>query len=355
MQRFSLKIIFVLSLWFLVTTALTGEYFWRWINTAHTVTTENAVYNIPAGASLYRVAHDLHEKKLLRWPRVWVWYARLMNESDIKAGEYRLAEKESPISLLSRFQMGKTIQYQITLVEGLTAKDFLQTLHNHRQIQPMLSMPQDIVDLRIEGIEEPFLEGWFFPDTYQFTRGDSDRSILLRAYKKMQDVLMHEWDQRAKDLPYDSPYEALIMASIVEKETGVAHEREEIAGVFVRRLNSGMRLQTDPTVIYGMGNNYNGNITRKDLKTPTRYNTYTIKGLPPTPIAMPGKEAIHAALNPDSSDSLYFVARGDGTHYFSKTLEEHNRAVTKFQKQRVIDYRSSPNKKPIEASPDLKK
>ena len=344
MQKLSLKIIFVLSLWFLVTAALTGEYFWRWMNTAHTVTAENATYNIPHGASLYRVASDLNEKKMLRWPRIWVWYARLMNEKNIKAGEYRLAEKESPISLLSRFQMGKTIQYQITLVEGLTLKDFLHTLHNHRQIEATLTVPENMADLHIEGIDEPFLEGWFFPDTYQFSRGDSDKSILLRAYKKMQHVLMYEWDHRTKDLPYNSPYEALIMASIVEKETGVAHEREEIAGVFVRRLNIGMRLQTDPTVIYGMDKNYHGNITRKDLKTPTAYNTYTIKGLPPTPIAMPGREAIHAALHPDSSDSLYFVARGDGTHYFSKTLEEHNRAVVKFQKERVKGYRSSPGK-----------
>ena len=343
MQKISVKIIFVFSLWFLVTAALTGEYFWRWINTAHNVSDENALYVIPAGASLYRVADDLHQKNLLRWPRVWVWYARLMNLTDIKAGEYRLAEKESPISLLTRFQAGKIVQYQITLVEGLTLTDFLHTLHNHKQVKSIISIPENISDLHIDGVDKAFLEGWFFPDTYQFSRGDTDQSILLRAHKKMLHILEYEWEHRAENLPYSSPYEALIMASIVKKETGVAYERRAIAGVFVRRLQKNMRLQTDPTVIYGLGSVYDGNITRKDLKTPTPYNTYVIKGLPPSPIAMPGKEAIHAALHPDSSDNLYFVARGDGTHYFSETLDEHNRAVVKFQKSRVINYRSSPD------------
>ena len=194
-------------------------------------------------------------------------------------------------------------------------------------------------------------EGRFFPDTYLFTSSETDLDLLRRAFERMEEVLATEWQAKAENLPYDSPYEALIMASIVERETGAVHEREEVAGVFVRRLEKGMRLQTDPTVIYGMGEKYQGRITRKDLRTHTDYNTYRIDGLPPTPIALPGREAIHAALNPAEGDTLYFVARGDGTHKFSKTLAEHQKAVRAFQLNRRSDYRSSPAPSPA-PSPD---
>ncbi|KJS28084.1 MAG: aminodeoxychorismate lyase, partial [Pseudomonas sp. BRH_c35] len=185
-------------------------------------------------------------------------------------------------------------------------------------------------------------EGRFFPDTYRFTRGTSDADLLRRAYARLEQVLEEEWQQRAEGLPYKDAYQALIMASIIEKETGVPGERGEIAGVFVRRLARGMLLQTDPTVIYGMGEKYKGRITRTDLRTPTPYNTYTNAGLPPTPIAMVGREAIHAALHPADGTSLYFVARGDGSHVFSDTLNQHNRAVREYQLKRRADYRSSP-------------
>ncbi len=194
-------------------------------------------------------------------------------------------------------------------------------------------------------------EGRFFPDTYLFTSSETDLDLLRRAFERMEEVLAAEWQAKAENLPYDSPYDALIMASIVERETGAVHEREEVAGVFVRRLEKGMRLQTDPTVIYGMGEKYQGRITRKDLRTHTDYNTYRIDGLPPTPIALPGREAIHAALNPAEGDTLYFVARGDGTHKFSKTLAEHQKAVRAFQLNRRSDYRSSPAPSPA-PSPD---
>ena len=181
------------------------------------------------------------------------------------------------------------------------------------------------------GIEDDNPEGWLFPDTYLFDRGTSDVEILSRAHRRMREVLDEEWAKREQGLPLETPYQALTLASIVEKETGLASERPQIAGVFVRRLQKGMKLQTDPTVIYGMGDDFDGNIRREDLTRPTPYNTYVIQGLPPTPIALPGREAINAVLHPADGDALYFVARGDGSHHFSATLDEHNCAVRHYQ------------------------
>jgi len=342
MKASPLKVSVAIAVWLFLMLAAALYTVWHWLNTPQTVPSEASVYVIEKGETLYRVAADLRELGMIRWPRIWVYYARFMALQNIRAGEYSLAEKESPLSLLAKFQTGEHIQYQITLVEGHTLKEFLATLHSHKKIR------QEIVDMSYASIvsllslKVAHPEGYFFPDTYQFMRGDSDKDILLRAHQRMNEILTAEWSNKEKNLPYARPYEALIMASIVEKETGAAFERKQIAGVFVRRLQQGMRLQTDPTVIYGMGENYKGNITRKDLKTPTPYNTYTIKGLPPTPIANPGRAAIHAALNPAYGKALYFVAKGDGTHSFSGTLEEHERAVRKYQKKRRADYRSSP-------------
>ncbi len=351
MQVNPARIVLAISIWFLVMLVIAGYYFWNWLNRPIVVVQESSIIMIDKGASLYSVAHQLHELELIRWPRLWVYYARIADLADIKAGEYRLAEKESPISLLARFQSGNVIRYQITLVEGLTFRDFLNTMHNHQQLENKLEGMTDarILEVLNLGIEHP--EGWFFPDTYQFTRGDSDITLLRRAHAEMVAVLEYEWERRAEDLPYDTSYEALVMASIVEKETGVPYERKEIAGVFVRRLQKNMRLQTDPTVIYGMGDIYDGNLRRKDLSTANPYNTYMIKGLPPTPIAMPGRDAIRAALDPAKGETLYFVARGDGTHYFSETLEEHVEAVRRYQKIRRADYRSSPGPAPEAKKP----
>ena len=215
-------------------------------------------------------------------------------------------------------------------------------LAKHEKIEQTLDGLSDSEVMAKLGHAGEFPEGRFFPDTYRFVRGMTDAQLLEKAYNRLEKVLAEEWQQRAPDLPYATPYEVLIMASLVEKETGVPQERGQIAGVFVRRMKIGMPLQTDPTVIYGLGERYNGKLTRAHLREPTPYNTYTIPGLPPTPIAMVGREAIHAALHPVSGSSLYFVAKGDGSHTFSDDLDAHNNAVREFQIKRRADYRSSP-------------
>ncbi len=296
------------------------------------------------GSSLSRVARELQRETIFSSPRLLKAYARLNTLSDIKSGEYSLQAPLTARDLLLRLQRGEVKTYQVTLLEGWT---FQQAL-NHLQEQEKLSATlvgldaQALADaLDLDG-QHP--EGLFFPDTYQYVYGDSDVTILTRAKKLMSEVLEKAWANRAESLPYDNAYEALIMASIVERESGHANEREEIAGVFVRRLQKRMRLQTDPTVIYGMGAEYQGNIRRKDLRKPTPYNTYVIKGLPPTPIALPGKGAIEAALNPAPGTALYFVAKGDGSHHFSSSLDEHNSAVRRYQiYRRTKNYRSAPS------------
>jgi len=264
----------------------------------------------------------------------------------LKTGEYELAPGLTLPEILTLFVQGKTKQYAITFPEGWSFKEILQEVEKNPNLEHTLHdvdfealMSQLGADIKHSAIALPPAsmqspEGLFFPDTYFFEKHTSDVALLKRAYDKMQLVLKQEWRQKAEILPFKTPYEALILASIVEKETGVVAERPLIAGVFARRLQAGMLLQTDPTVIYGMGETYQGNISYKDLKTATPYNTYMIKGLPPTPIAMPGRDAIYAALHPDNSNTLYFVARGDGTHEFSATLKEHNLAVDSFQRKK---------------------
>ncbi len=316
--------------------------FLSWLQTPVLLEQADRELNLENGQSLYRLAFELHEKKIIAHPRAWVRYAQYKNLTAIKAGEYLLPEESSPLVILELLNKGEVQRYQLTFAEGLAFRDWLKLLHTQDKLQKKLEgialqeIPREL------GLDITHPEGWFFPETYTWTAADSDKSLLLQAHRAMKKILEEEWQGRAENLPYESAYEALIMASIIEKETGAAHERGEIAGVFVRRLKKNMRLQTDPTVIYGMGENYKGNITRKDLRTETAYNTYVIKGLPPTPIAMPGREAIHAALHPEEGDSLYFVAKGDGTHVFSRTVEEHNRAVRQYQLRRRADYRSSP-------------
>lgn len=299
-------------------------------------------FEVSSGSNLSTALRQLERDGILQWPRLVLAYAYWQGETGIHAGEYLLPRGSNAMDLVRRLNRGDVTRYRLTLVEGWT---FLQALDQVRAgvgIKRTEEGADKAAATRALGFEESSAEGWIFPDTYIYRSGTTDIDLLRQAHKRMQDVLEREWQERAADLPYKSPYEALIMASLIEKETGQPSERGQIAGVFVRRLNRGMRLQTDPTVIYGLGDEFKGNLTRPHLRQATPYNTYVIDGLPPTPIALPGREAIHAALHPEEGSSLYFVGKGDGSHHFSATLSEHNRAVREYQLKRRADYRSSP-------------
>lgn len=287
------------------------------------------------GSSLKSVASELHERGVLKHPTYLVLLARWLDvDGKIKAGEYAFSAAISPEQLLQRLTEGQVLQYALTLIEGESFRDMIQRVVNAPVLeQTLTSQDGDVV---MEAIGYPGLhpEGRFLAETYHYPRGTRDVDVLRRAFRDMETFLDAEWAKREADLPLKTPYEALILASIVEKETGLAKERPQIAGVFTRRLRKGMRLQTDPTVIYGMGEQFDGDIRFRDLRRDTPYNTYTRSGLPPTPIAMPGKDAIRAVLHPAAGDSLYFVARGDGSHQFSATLRAHNRAVDKYQRKK---------------------
>lgn len=246
--------------------------------------------------------------------------------TDLKAGLYELSS-DSVLNNIKKINQGQQISFSFTIIEGQALRDVLNTLSTSTHLQNDLKLEQ--LGEQIIG-KQTHLEGWLFPDTYHYHSNDTASSLLKRAAQKMQQTLADAWQQRASDLPYDTPYEALIMASIIEKETALASERPLIASAFINRLNTNMRLQTDPTVIYGLGEDFDGDIKRKDLRNYTPYNTYRINGLPPTPIAMPSKEAILAAVNPPKSEYVYFVAKGDGSHQFSTTLKQHNAAVNQY-------------------------
>jgi len=304
---------------------------------------EGVLLTIEQGDSLRTVVDDLHGQGVLPIPDLVVLYGRWTGaDQQIKRGEYQLPPGLNAESLLALLQKGDVIHYQVTLPEGITLGAAIDILSQQAELESEL---QGVADARIAEMVEPYAhaEGLVFPDSYQFVRGDTDWSILQRAHTIMSEILREEWQGRAQDLPYETPYEALIMASIIERETGLPQERGQIAGVFVRRLKRGMLLQTDPTVIYGLGDAFDGNLTRKHLKADSnQYNTYRHAGLPPTPIALPGRAAIHAALHPEPGSALFFVARGDGGHVFSDTLSQHNKAVREYQLRRRKDYTSSP-------------
>lgn len=339
-----MKVAFSIGLWLCLMLGLIVFYWWQWLNAAHVIAPMQRYFVVEKGESLQSVSRRLYDADLIRWPKIWLLYARFYDSEPIKQGEYNFSDIESPAGILDKLQSDDVITYDVTLVEGKSFKELVAHLSDKPKLVSRLAGAAYEIQLELLGLNISHPEGWFFPDTYQYIAGDSDLSILKRAHKKMRAVLEREWQARSPGLPYQSPYEALIMASIVEKETGLASERGDIAGVFVRRLQNGMRLQTDPTVIYGMGELYQGNITRADLKTPTPYNTYVINGLPPTPIAMPSAEAIRASLNPADGEALYFVARGDGSHVFSSSLEAHNKAVRQYQiEKRATQYRSAPS------------
>ncbi len=289
---------------------------------------QSTVVDIPRGASLRGVARLLTDQGMFKHPYYFIALAyRQGDQGRIKAGMYELTAGMTPVDVLERITSGRVIQYSVTLVEGWTFRQAVDAIAVQDQfIGPLAELSDEAIMAEL-GRPGQHPEGRLFPDTYRFVPGTPRLAVLKRAFDEMEKVLAEEWETRRDDLPIDTPYEALILASIVEKETGAAHERSEIAGVFVRRLRKGMRLQTDPTVIYGLGERYDGNIRSADLREATPYNTYVIAGLPPTPIALPGRAAIHAVLNPADGDSLYFVSRGDGTHVFSATLDAHNQAV----------------------------
>ncbi|MFA9462090.1 endolytic transglycosylase MltG [Thiohalorhabdus methylotrophus] len=292
---------------------------------------------VPKGTPFNQVVGRMVEHDWVDRPLEMKLLGRMFGvASRIHAGEYRLKPDMTPMAVLEALVSGDVVLHAVTLPEGWTVREFLERLRSKQTLEPedVPDGPEDPSLLRLLGLEERGLEnaeGWLFPETYRYPRGDDAATILRKSHKRMKAVLEEEWAARSADLPYDSAYEALILASIVEKETAVPEERPMIAGVFINRLRKGMRLQTDPTVIYGMGDAFNGNLKARHLRRRTPYNTYRIDGLPPTPIANPGRGAIRAVCQPADTDALYFVSRGDGTHVFSETLEEHNRAVRRFQ------------------------
>lgn len=319
---------------------LSAALFFLWNGYNHALTDpvifdQDKVVEIKKGDNFNKITNKLIEQDIAIqpfWFRFIAYQGKVANK--LKAGEYVLSAGLTMPDILAKLVEGKSLQYSITFPEGWSFKQVLQEIQKNTYITKTL----DIGDFK--GImsqltsEYTHPEGLFFPDTYFFEKNATDLSLLKKSYAKMQLVLEAEWKVKEEGLPIKSAYQALILASIIEKETGAAKERPQIAGVFTRRLRKGMLLQTDPTVIYGMGDEYKGNIRYKDLRKPTPYNTYVIKGLPPTPIAMPGKAAIHAALHPMKGKSIFFVARGDGTHVFSETLREHNNAVNKYQRKK---------------------
>ncbi|MEG3766949.1 endolytic transglycosylase MltG [Alteromonas sp. 14N.309.X.WAT.G.H12] len=301
--------------------------------------THTQFYQVKAGDSAIAVMDDLREKGITSVSRLVsrIWFKLEPDISQVRAGVFQLKPDMSLHTVFTLLAKGKEYQFKVSLVEGLTLNQWLLSIKAAPYVMNDL---EDNVALQLsnqlQGIagmpEDAYPEGIFLADTYHYAAGFKGSDILLRANHAMVAYLEQAWDGRDSQLPYQTPYEALIMASIIEKETAVPAERPRIAGVFVNRLRKGMRLQTDPTVIYGIGAAFDGNLTRAHLREKTPYNTYVIKGLPPTPIAMPGREAIHAALHPAHTDDYYFVSKGDGSHQFSATLEAHNRAVNQYQR-----------------------
>lgn len=293
------------------------------------------IYEVEPGSNIATVARELSRRRLLERPAFFVWHARMSGDAlVIKAGEYRLTPGMTAGDLLALLVSGRVIQHTFTIVEGWTFGDLLDALRaSPLLVTTLANASGDDVMARLgRAGEHP--EGRFFPDTYHFPKGTTDVEFLKRAYETMERYLAQAWSGRDSNLPLNDSYDALILASIVEKEAGVPDERRRIAGVFIKRLEEGMRLQTDPTVIYGLGASFDGNLRRRDLESDNAYNTYTRAGLPPTPIAIPGAASIDAVMHPVIDGSLYFVAKGDGSHHFSKTYREHVNAVNRYQLNR---------------------
>jgi len=290
------------------------------------------IFMIDPGSNIKAIAEDLTRRKIIEDPWLFILLAKLKDvETRVRAGEYRIEAGQTPDDLLETFTTGKSIQYSFTVIEGWSFRQMMEAIATDPILVQTLQGKGDTEIMQVIGHPDQHPEGMFFPDTYRFPKGTTDADFLRRAYDVMQQHLEREWMQRDSDLPLNSSYEALILASIIEKETGAGFERPLIAGVFIQRLKRNMRLQTDPTIIYGLGKGFDGDIRFRDLKKDTPYNTYLYSGLTPTPIALPGLDSIRAALHPAPTRALYFVSKGDGTHHFSETLQEHNAAVKRFQ------------------------
>ncbi len=290
-------------------------------------------FSLDQGSSLKAAARQMQQAGVLPNDWMFVWLARMLGKSaQIQAGNYELETTVTMLELLAIVTDGQAAQSEFSIIEGWTFNQFRTALNTNPAIRHDSASLSEVEILKLIGATEAYAEGQFFPDTYYFVKGTSDIALLKRAYKTMQIHLQESWQERTPNLPLKSAYEALILASIVEKETGQASDRGMIAAVFINRLRKGMLLQTDPTVIYGLGDNFDGNLRKRDLLTDTLYNTYTRIGLPPSPIALPGLASIQATLHPAATDALYFVARGNGSSQFSNTLNEHNNAVNRYQK-----------------------
>jgi UPF0755 protein len=314
---------------FVALALLAGYGGWYWYHPLHP---GDEHYEVRPGMSLRGLARELVARGVLPEARSFVWVATVTGRArGLKAGEYHFADGITAGAMLEQIVAGRVVEYPLVLVEGWNFRQVMQVLGQAPKLQHTLAGLSAAQVMERLGRKGEHWEGRFYPDTYSYSSGQTDAALLARAYERMQSVLRQEWERRDASVPYREPYEALILASIVEKETGKPQERPLIAAVFLNRLRRGMRLQTDPTVIYGLGEKFDGNLRLKDLRTDGPYNSYTRAGLPPTPIAMPGAAALRAVLHPAESRALYFVARGDGSHVFSDSLTEHNKAVVQYQ------------------------
>jgi UPF0755 protein len=329
-----LRLIKYLVLFFLIAAIGGAVWLWQFSSSTLILPTTPYEFRLKNGTTLRSAANQFKQAGLLKNTLSFEMLARILGHSSkLKAGTYVLDKPVTPMELLQKITSGDVTQMEITFIEGHTFAQMRKRIDENEDLKHETKDLSDAEILKLVGATEANPEGLFMPDTYQFSKGMTDVALLKRAYQTMQTHLKQAWEKRAPNLPYKTPYEALIMASIVEKETGLKSERPTIAAVFTNRLRIGMRLQTDPTIIYGLGSKYRGKIYRSDLDNDTPYNTYTRAGLTPTPIAMPSRAAIDAVMQPDTSKAIYFVAspKADGSHIFSSNLQEHNSAVAKYR------------------------
>ena len=313
-------------------TTSAGGFYWL-VNSPVALKSSPLDFTIRPGSTLRTAAQQIVEAGVDMPPLVFVALGRLLRaDTGIKAGSYEVSRGVTPLELLRKLTRGDVTQAEIAFIEGWTFRQMREKLDAHPDLRHDTKGLGDAEIMARLGSTEAYAEGLFFPDTYLFAKRSSDLDVLARAHRAMRRHLTREWEQRDPGLPYQTPAQALTMASIVEKETGRESDRAMVAAVFINRLRVGMLLQTDPTVIYGLGTQFDGNLRKRDLLADTPYNTYTRAGLPPTPIAMPGLNSLRAALHPAASEALYFVARGDGSSQFSRTLDEHNQAVNRYQR-----------------------